>query len=134
MQNQFTEKQILALNTLLRLTQERLDRTSGYAALLFIQEMETAIETVSAMIKPKPEVKLVEQNAPRYLHDCPDCKFLGNEDGNDLYVCESAGETEFVARYGSLGHQYVSRPFFVRPTGLFVKAQQLAEEANLIEP
>lgn len=50
---------------------------------------------------------------PRYTHDCTDCRFLGQVDKYDLYVCHT-DEITGLARYGDRGPEYASRGFLRR--------------------
>lgn len=63
---------------------------------------------------------------PQYQHDCDECLFLGrfthkpkdatvtDSENFDLYIRAGEGResklTEYVARYGSLGHEYSAFP------------------------
>lgn len=50
--------------------------------------------------------KLVIRNiTPRFQHDCQSCRFIGNINGRDLWVCSNG---EFSSRYGSNGAEYGS--------------------------
>jgi hypothetical protein len=68
---------------------------------------------------------LGEGSAPRYVHDCDRCRFLGrfesdyrHEDPHvfDLYVCPATfGHTTVVARFSDSGSDYYSGIEFARP-------------------
>jgi len=51
---------------------------------------------------------------PQFEHDCDNCKFLGTYEINwgyknyDLYVCITGSNTNFVARYGNDGWEYMA--------------------------
>ena len=46
---------------------------------------------------------------PVFTHDCDVCRFLGHEQGCDLYVCGADDSVSVVARYGSFGPDYASQ-------------------------
>lgn len=53
--------------------------------------------------------KLVVRNIlPRFQHDCQSCRFLGNVNGRDLWVCSKGSGNEFSSRYGSDEAEYGS--------------------------
>lgn len=47
--------------------------------------------------------------APRFKHDCAECKFLGYVDGCDAYTCEET----VILRSGDDGPEYSSLPISV---------------------
>jgi hypothetical protein len=52
-------------------------------------------------------------NRKRYIHDCPDCEYLGSYDRplyepHDLYYCPMADGGTILARYGDDGPEYTS--------------------------
>ncbi|MGA0398016.1 MAG: hypothetical protein ACO3O3_12715 [Ilumatobacteraceae bacterium] len=48
---------------------------------------------------------------PKYTHDCDNCRFCGEYDGRDLWVCESGHEIRTVIlRHGDDGPAYNSMP------------------------
>lgn len=47
-------------------------------------------------------------SAPRYVHDCEDCKFLGQIGVDDAYFCPR--EHSIVLRDGDDGPEYASFP------------------------
>jgi len=54
------------------------------------------------------KAKIVTRNvAPRFTHDCDACRFLGNLDGQDLYVCKDGS---LIRRTGNEGPDYGSIP------------------------
>lgn len=50
----------------------------------------------------------MENQKPRFAHDCDDCKFLGNYNGQDLYFCGLRGWATVIARFGNENWQYQS--------------------------
>jgi hypothetical protein len=49
----------------------------------------------------------------RFNHDCDQCRYLGQIDKYDLYVCKSgAGEASVIFRYGDDGPNYASTAIF----------------------
>jgi len=55
--------------------------------------------------------------APRYVHDCTKCVFIGviamsDKDMRDAYVCAGREQTS-VLRYGSDGPDYTSQPLYM---------------------
>lgn len=53
------------------------------------------------------------QDKPRFTHDCDSCVFVATIGENDWYVCPPLKDGlggSVVARYGSDGPQYWSRP------------------------
>ena len=49
---------------------------------------------------------------PKYIHDCTNCKFLGNgaycEKPVDWYICEGPERRTIIARYSDIGPDYSS--------------------------
>ena len=44
----------------------------------------------------------------RYSHDCDNCRFIGNFEDHDLYICLKGEDTEIIARYSDHGPDYLS--------------------------
>jgi hypothetical protein len=57
--------------------------------------------------------------APRYVHDCTDCVYLGEHEHYDLYVCKvrtlMAPIPTLIARFSSDGPDYTSMSMLVFP-------------------
>lgn len=51
---------------------------------------------------------MTETSAPRYVHDCSRCVFLGGHDRFDLYFCAGSLEKTVIARDGDDGPEYSS--------------------------
>lgn len=74
---------------------------------------------------------------PRYIHDCDNCKFIGQYKEYDLYICKKTFSgncwDELVLRYDDEGSHYCSYDIFsvytknlpVHYQAAFVKALQL---------
>jgi len=55
----------------------------------------------------------IQAPTPRFTHDCERCRFLGDYEEYDLYVCARDGKIDTViARYGSDGPEYMSGVIF----------------------
>jgi hypothetical protein len=56
----------------------------------------------------------LNDTAPKFIHDCTICKFLGRFNEHDLYVCmpKKGGRGSLIARFSSEGSEYSSVPFF----------------------
>jgi hypothetical protein len=53
--------------------------------------------------------QLIGKNvSPAFHHDCTGCKFLGQIDGQDLYVCHEYGKPNYLRRFGDEGPDYGS--------------------------
>jgi hypothetical protein len=52
--------------------------------------------------------------APRYIHDCQKCQYLGRFNQFDLYVCmpKKGGRGSLIARFSNEGPEYSSVPIF----------------------
>jgi len=50
----------------------------------------------------------MNDNKPRYNHDCSDCKFLGQFKEFDLYFCDHRGPATVISRYGNEPSAYNS--------------------------
>lgn len=71
-------------------------------------------------------------DAPKYVHDCDVCVFLGNFEDMDLYVCrgESGGGT-YVARQSDQDSDYISGVAFVGKVPAITRAYELAKDKGL---
>ncbi len=68
--------------------------------------------------------RLVARNvAPLYAHDCPECRFVGRLDGQDLYHCPEDGS--YVRRFGSEPHENGSVGDFVPEGSAYSLAREL---------
>jgi hypothetical protein len=55
----------------------------------------------------------VEEEKPKFTHDCDRCAFLGHYHNHDLYACARNGKIDTViARYGDKGPEYASGLLF----------------------
>lgn len=50
----------------------------------------------------------MEEEKPKFKHDCEDCVFMGRHNDHDLYYCAQSSIPTVVARYGSDGPEYKS--------------------------
>ena len=71
------------------------------------------------------------QVTPTYLHDCPQCVFLGRHNGQDLYFCDQTIPT-VVARFGDEGSEYTSSMEMVEHYPELKAALRLAIERGLV--
>lgn len=46
--------------------------------------------------------------APRYVHDCGQCVFVGQHERADVYVCPQTGYPTVVMRWSAAGGDYTS--------------------------
>lgn len=76
-------------------------------------------------------------SAPRFVHDCERCVFLGIELQHDLYICpphEEWRRASVVARYGDEGPDYTSSPVeYADYHPLLGIALRLARERGLVK-
>lgn len=81
----------------------------------------------------------LESHKPFYIHDCPNCTFLGlyvENEGNeeatpyDLYYCKQGTLPTVIARYGDAGHDYYSGMNFDSIPSL-AEAQRRAKDRGL---
>jgi hypothetical protein len=81
---------------------------------------------------------------PRFIHDCEQCVFLGQDEEHDFYFCPSpSGFHTVIARFGSDGPDYASGLEIAEavekregPNSAYslVKALKLARERGLVSP
>ena len=46
---------------------------------------------------------------PRHIHSCPDCRYVGQHEEYDIYICTAIpNHTALVARYGNQDHEFES--------------------------
>lgn len=81
---------------------------------------------------------------PKFSHaGCPDCKFIGQDEGHDYYFCDHAGHLTVIARYGDNPEDYMSGLIFARlyekhpersgPMRPLLTALQLAQALRLCD-
>ena len=69
---------------------------------------------------------------PIFEHDCDECVFLGNHNGQDLYV--HSKPTTVIARYGKDGDYSSGLPFSYGSDKNLTEARNRAEAQGLLEP
>lgn len=57
------------------------------------------------------------ESGPRFEHDCKDCKYVGDQNGQDVYlhstVMSDKIKVTVIKRYSSEGSDYTSREYFL---------------------
>lgn len=74
----------------------------------------------------------VNDEKPRYQHDCDACVFLGYYGNVDLYCCNQHGHPTVIARYSSTGSDYSSGIVFARQVPALAVALERARKLGLI--
>jgi len=67
---------------------------------------------------------------PQFVHDCPDCTFLGCHDKFDLYHCRQHGIPTVIARYGSDGPEYISGMNVKHPALIEAKKRAMVGQSD----
>lgn len=102
---------------------------------LFHQKTRQIIQRRIAYLRKKiKELKGEVMEAPRYIHDCENCVFLGQHDEYDLYFCKQGCDADTViARYGDEGARYTSGLPLARVLPELAEAKRRAIERGLLE-
>ena len=74
-----------------------------------IQMLDKWTRRLNAVIARRKGLRPAIEDTPRYVHNCKNCKFLGQYKEFDLYVCVKGTKINtVVARYSSVDSDYVS--------------------------
>ena len=90
------------------LTDAQMQRLPKFTSLR-IQMLDKWTRRLNAVIARRKELRPAIEDTPRYVHNCKNCKFLGQYKEFDLYVCVKGTKINtVVARYSSVDSDYVS--------------------------
>lgn len=70
--------------------------------------------------------------APRYVHDCNCCAFLGHAFKSDLYFCPQDGYPTVIARHSDEGPDYTSGLVFSDHDPALAEAKRRAIAQGLL--
>ena len=90
------------------LNDARMQRLPKFTSMR-IQMLDKWTRRLNAVIARRKGLSPTKRDTPRYVHDCKNCKFLGQYKEFDLYVCGVDKKINtVVARYSSVDSDYVN--------------------------
>lgn len=102
----------------------------GESGAVLDEDAHRLAELVLALDEWRAKGGFDPYTAPRYVHDCGQCVFVGQHERADVYVCPQAGHPTVVMRMSAAGGDYTSGASLIDrlPAELHERASRLISQ------